>query len=127
MRHAQRDHILRNNEVYEQLTHEAKTDLVSRARAMVFPIQWPEPFGLVMVEAMACGTPVVACPAGAAAELVEEGVTGFLRDSIDDLAAAVGRVGECSPAACRERVARHFSAGAMVDGYEQLFRRVVGP
>ncbi len=113
-------------EVYEHLSHEAKTDLLSRARAMVFPIQWPEPFGLVMVEAMACGTPVVACPAGAAVELVEEGVTGFLRDSIDDLAAAVGRVRECSPVACRERVARHFSAAAMVEGYEEIYRRIVG-
>ena len=88
-------------EVFEAITHEQKTDLLGRARAMVFPIQWPEPFGLVMVEAMACGTPVVACPAGAAIELVEEGVTGYLRDSIDELVEAVGRVDACSPAACR--------------------------
>jgi glycosyltransferase involved in cell wall biosynthesis len=107
-------------EVFESVTHATKTDLLSRARAMVFPIQWPEPFGLVMVEAMACGTPVVACPAGAAVELVEEGVTGFLRDSMDDLAAAVAQVERCSPQACRERVARHFSAEAMVTGYERI-------
>ena len=88
-------------EVFEAISSEQKADLLSRARAMVFPIQWPEPFGLVMVEAMACGTPVVACPAGAAVELVENGVTGFLRDSIDDLVAAVADVGECSPADCR--------------------------
>jgi glycosyltransferase involved in cell wall biosynthesis len=112
-------------EVFEAVTHETKTDLLSRARAMVFPIQWPEPFGLVMVEAMACGTPVVACPAGAAVELVEEGVTGFLRDSIDDLAAAVGEVDRCSPTACRERVSRHFSADAMVAGYEKIFHQLV--
>ncbi len=91
-------------EVFEAISSEQKADLLSRARAMVFPIQWPEPFGLVMVEAMACGTPVVACPAGAAVELVENGVTGFLRDSIDDLVAAVADVGECSPADCRRRV-----------------------
>ena len=92
---------------------------------MVFPIQWPEPFGLVMVEAMACGTPVVACPAGAAVELVENGVTGFLRDSIDDLVGAVADIGKCSPIDCRRRVEESFSATAMVKGYEQLYESVV--
>ena len=77
--------------MFEDISHEQKADLLGRARAMVFPIRWPEPFGLVMVEAMACGTPVVACPAGAAVELVEDGVTGFRRESIDDLVDAVGR------------------------------------
>jgi glycosyltransferase involved in cell wall biosynthesis len=113
-------------EVFESVSHETKADLLSRARGMVFPIQWPEPFGLVMVEAMACGTPVVACPAGAAEELVEEGVTGFLRNSIDDLAAAVHQLDRCSPVACRDRVARHFSADAMVSGYERIFAEVTG-
>ena len=110
--------------VYEAISHETKTDLLSRARAMVFPIQWSEPFGLVMTEAMACGTPVVACPAGAAVELVENGVTGFLRDSIDDLVEAVAAVGSCSPQACRQRVEENFSAGSMVLGYERLFEQL---
>jgi glycosyltransferase involved in cell wall biosynthesis len=114
-------------EVYEDIGQELKADLLGRARAMVFPIQWPEPFGLVMVEAMACGTPVVACPVGAAVELVEDGVTGYLRHSIDDLVDAVGRVDRCSPVACRERVEAHFSAEAMVQRYEELFERVVRP
>jgi glycosyltransferase involved in cell wall biosynthesis len=113
-------------EVFEAISNEQKADLLSRARAMVFPIQWPEPFGLVMVEAMACGTPVVACPAGAAVELVENGVTGFLRDSIDELVAAVADIGECSPDACRRRVEESFSATAIVQGYEQIFESVVG-
>ena len=108
-------------EVYEAISHERKADLLGRARAMVFPIQWPEPFGLVMVEAMACGTPVVACPAGAAVELVDEGVTGFLRESIDGLVEAVAEVGRCSPVACRQRVSDHFSADAMVDAYERIY------
>lgn len=112
-------------EVYEQVPHETKADLLARATAMVFPIQWPEPFGLVMVEAMACGTPVVACPAGAAVELVEEGVTGFLRETLDGLVEAVGHVGRCSPRACRGRVEERFSAEAMVRGYAALFERVV--
>jgi glycosyltransferase involved in cell wall biosynthesis len=113
-------------EVFEAISTEQKADLLSRARAMVFPIQWPEPFGLVMVESMACGTPVIACPAGAAVELVENGVTGFLRDSIDELVAAVADVGECSPGACRRRVEESFSATAMVQGYEEIFESVVG-
>jgi glycosyltransferase involved in cell wall biosynthesis len=111
-------------EVLENVSHATKVDLLGRAKAMIFPIQWPEPFGLVMAEAMAAGTPVVACPAGAAVELVEEGVTGFLRSSIDDLTEAVGRTDECSPAACRERVERSFSVASMVDGYERIFRSV---
>jgi len=113
-------------EVYEGITHEQKVDLLGRARAMVFPIQWPEPFGLVMVEAMACGTPVVACPAGAAVELVDEGVTGYLRVSIEDLTHAVGMVDSCSPAACRQRVQEHFSADAMVLAYEHIYASLAG-
>jgi glycosyltransferase involved in cell wall biosynthesis len=113
-------------EVYENVPHERKVDLLARARALIFPIQWPEPFGLVMVEAMACGTPVVACPAGAANEVVADGITGFLRSSVDDLVDAVGRVGECAPEQCRDRVARRFSTAVMVSGYEALFEGVVG-
>ena len=73
------------------MTHDEKVDLLGRACAMVFPIRWPEPFGLVMVEAMACGTPVVTTNWGAAPELVDDGVTGFRRDGEDDLVEAVGR------------------------------------
>lgn len=111
-------------ELFENVSHEAKVGMLGRARAMVFPIRWPEPFGLVMVEAMACGTPVVTTGWGAAPELVDDGVTGFRRDTTDDLAVAVGRCTELDPAACRARVAEHFSAEAMVRGYSTLFRSV---
>jgi glycosyltransferase involved in cell wall biosynthesis len=111
-------------EVYEAVSHEVKADLLGRARAMVFPIDWPEPFGLVMVEAMACGTPVVACPAGAAVEIVVEGSTGYLRESLDELAEAVGMVDRCDPHACRARVTESFSAERMVAGYEQLLTEI---
>ena len=114
-------------QVFEHVEHERKVDLLSRARAFVFPIQWPEPFGLVMVEAMACGTPVVTRPLGAATEVVEDGVTGFLRDSIDDLVDAVGDVGRCSPEACRQRVERRFSSTTMVEHYEAVFERLRRP
>jgi hypothetical protein len=112
-------------EVFEDVSHDVKTDLLGRARAMLFPIQWPEPFGLVMVEAMACGTPVVACPAGAAVELVADGETGFLRDAPDDLAEAVLRAAELSPRACRARVAERFSDVAMIEGYERVYEQAV--
>ncbi|HEU5307605.1 MAG TPA: glycosyltransferase family 4 protein [Acidimicrobiia bacterium] len=113
-------------EVYEGVSHECKVDLLGRAQAMLFPIQWPEPFGLVMIEAMACGTPVVTCPVGAAVEVVEEGVTGFLRETVDGLTEAIGAVATCSPYACRARVEARFSASVMVANYEHLFADVVG-
>ncbi len=111
-------------EVYEAVSHEVKVDLLGRARAMVFPIDWAEPFGLVMIEAMACGTPVVTCPVGAAVEVVTEGVTGFLAESLDELADAVGRIRSCKPEDCRKSVEDRFSAERMVDAYERLLTEV---
>src|SRR5262249_4949785 len=102
-----------------------KVDLLGRACAMVFPIRWPEPFGLVMTEAMACGTPVITTNWGAAPELVADGVTGFRSDSEDDLVESVGRIGSLDPAACRRRVEELFSAEAMVRGYEKVFEQVL--
>jgi glycosyltransferase involved in cell wall biosynthesis len=112
-------------EVFERVSHDVKAEMLSRARAMVFPIQWPEPFGLVMIEAMACGTPVLACPRGAATEIVDDGSTGFLRSSVDELVETVRRVGECSSSACRAWVANRFSTDAMVSGYERVFEKVI--
>jgi glycosyltransferase involved in cell wall biosynthesis len=112
-------------EIFEHIPHEAKVDLLGRARATLFSIQWPEPFGLVMIESMACGTPVIATSRGAAPEVIVDGVTGFLCDSIEGMVAAVDRVGGISPAACQDHVARRFGAGAMLDGYEHLFHELV--
>lgn len=111
-------------EVLENVSHEEKVELLGGAKAMLFPIRWPEPFGLVMVEAMACGTPVVTTNWGAAPELVEDGVTGFRRDSYGDLVDALRWVGEIDPAACRARVEERFSARAMVDGYLRVYEQV---
>lgn len=105
--------------------HAEKVDLLGRAQATLCTIQWPEPFGLVMTESMACGTPVIVPPLGAAPELVVDGVTGFLREDIDDMVEAVGRLGELSPADCRARVADNFTAEVMVEGYERVFEQVV--
>jgi glycosyltransferase involved in cell wall biosynthesis len=112
-------------ELHENVSHEDKVAMLGRACAMIFPIRWPEPFGLVMVEAMACGTPVVTTNWGAAPELVDDGITGFRRDGDDDLVEAIGMVGTLSPAACRSRVEEFFSAEAMVRGYEAVYERAV--
>ncbi len=111
-------------ELLENVSHERKVDELGRAAAMIFPIRWPEPFGLVMTEAMACGTPVVTTNWGAAPEIVDDGVTGFRRDSTDDLVAVLDKVGELDPAASRARVEEHFSAEAMVRGYEAVYERL---
>ena len=99
--------------------------MLGRARAMIFPIRWPEPFGLVMVEAMACGTPVVTTNWGAAPELVADGLTGFRRDGDDDLVECVGLARTLAPADCRARVEELFSAEAMVRGYEAVYQRAI--
>jgi glycosyltransferase involved in cell wall biosynthesis len=108
------------------VTHDEKVDLLGRAQGTLCTIQWPEPFGLVMTESMACGTPVIVPPMGAAPELVVDGRTGFLRAELDDMVECVGRLGEIDPAACRARVADNFTAEVMVAGYEKIFERVVG-
>jgi len=112
-------------ELHENVSHEEKVEMLGRSCAMVFPIRWPEPFGLVMVEAMACGTPVVTTNWGAAPEVVDDGVTGFRRDGDDDLVTAIGAARHLPPAACRRRVEERFSAEAMVRGYERVYERVV--
>jgi glycosyltransferase involved in cell wall biosynthesis len=106
--------------------HEEKADLLSRAQGTLCTIQWPEPFGLVMTESMACGTPVIVPPMGAAPELVVDGETGFLCEELDDMVDAVASLTEISPAACRARVADNFTAEVMVAGYEKIFERVMG-
>jgi glycosyltransferase involved in cell wall biosynthesis len=110
-----------DDEVLDEVSHEEKVALLQRGRAFVFPIRWQEPFGLVMIEALACGMPVLATPRGAATEIVEDGVSGFLRPDLEKLAAALPEVDRIAPAQCRAQVARRFSADAMVDAYERVF------
>jgi glycosyltransferase involved in cell wall biosynthesis len=87
--------------------------------------QWVEPFGLVIAEALACGTPVITRPLGAAPEIVRNGETGFLCDGVDEMVRAVREAPEISPTTCRARVAQRYSADAMIDGYEDVYRRTV--
>jgi glycosyltransferase involved in cell wall biosynthesis len=105
----------------------AKRELLARATALVFPILWEEPFGMVMIEAMACGTPVVALRRGAVPEVVVDGVTGILCDDPADLAAAITATRDLSPAACRAHVEQSFDAASMVGGYEAVYREVLVP
>jgi glycosyltransferase involved in cell wall biosynthesis len=110
-------------ELVGEVDEAEKGDLLSHARALLFPIDWPEPFGLVMLEAMACGTPVVGRPCGAASEVVEDGVTGYLALGEADLIRAVGAVDRLDRRVCRARVAERFSVETMADRYEALYRR----
>ena len=102
----------------------AKQDLLGTARAFVFPIDWPEPFGLVMIEAMACGTPVIAWRNGSVEEIVEHGVTGFVVDTMDEATDAVARLGEIDRATVRQRFEARFTADVMARNYVELYRRL---
>jgi len=103
----------------------AKRALFAGARALLMPIRWNEPFGMVIVEALACGTPVITFPEGAARELVLEGKTGFLVDDEAAMGAAVGQLAHIAPAACRTWVAEHCEADVVADAYEQAYRAAV--
>jgi glycosyltransferase involved in cell wall biosynthesis len=102
-----------------------KTAFLGGARALLFPIDWPEPFGLVMIEAMACGTPVIAMKHGSVPEIIEPGVNGFWTESLQDAIAAARRVSEIDRARCREVFERRFSARRMAEDYVEVYRRLV--
>ena len=102
-----------------------KLALLGGAACLLNPIAWPEPFGMVMIEALACGTPVVVTPRGAAPELVDDGVTGFLRSDEESLAVALGRVGGLDRRACREAVSVRFSAERLATDHIAVYREAV--
>ena len=103
-----------------------KNALLGAAAAFLMPILWEEPFGIVMVEALACGTPVLGLRRGSVPEVVEDGVTGFVRDDVDGLVEAVGHLGQLDRRASRERAERLFSDRAIVDAYLDVYRQLVG-
>jgi len=108
-----------------EVSHDEKVRLLQRATVTVFPIQWPEPFGLVMVESMACGTPVVATRFGAVPEVIEDGRSGVIVDDFDQLAGAVQRAATLRPEDCRASATERFSAKRMVADYEEAYHRMV--
>jgi glycosyltransferase involved in cell wall biosynthesis len=114
--------------ILSEISDEEKVQLLSRAKAVLFPIDWDEPFGLVMTEAMACGTPVIATSRGSVPEIVVDGETGFVvpvESYPHDAAISLKRLEEIDPAACRRRVHERFSKEAMVAGYDEAFAQVM--
>ncbi|MFN2608788.1 MAG: glycosyltransferase family 4 protein [Acidimicrobiales bacterium] len=109
-----------------EVTQEEKVKLLGGARATLFPIRWNEPFGLVMLESMACGTPVLAYPEGAAPEVVEDGRTGFLCDGEEAMAEAIHKAGTIDRSACRAAVEGYFSLDRMVADHIALFEELAG-
>jgi len=107
-----------------EITDSEKSTFLGNARALLFPIDWPEPFGLVMIESLACGTPVVGYRGGSVAEVVEHGVTGFVVDDIDQAIDATRRVHTLDRRACRDAFTRRFSAGRMASAYVRLYRQL---
>jgi glycosyltransferase involved in cell wall biosynthesis len=120
-----RPHLNDHIEYVGEVSHDEKVRLLQRAMATVFPIQWPEPFGLVMVESMACGTPVVATRYGAVPEVIEDGRSGFIVDSPEQMALAIERLDELDPAEVRKSAEERFSPERMVADYVAAYSRLL--
>ncbi|MBI4445403.1 MAG: glycosyltransferase family 4 protein [Acidobacteria bacterium] len=107
-----------------EISENEKNDFLGNACALLFPIDWPEPFGLVMIEAMACGTPVLAFRGGSVPEIITEGVTGYVVNSMSEALEAVGRTISLSRSRCRREFERRFSVERMARDYVQVYRRL---
>jgi len=105
-----------------EVNDEAKQSFLSGAKALLFPINWPEPFGLVMIEAMACGTPVIAFRSGSVPEVVDEGVTGFVIENEEEAIQAVKRIGELDRRQVRAQFEKRFTAKRMAQQYLQAYQ-----
>jgi glycosyltransferase involved in cell wall biosynthesis len=108
-----------------ELDEEGKFELLGQAIALLNPIQWPEPFGLVMIESLACGTPVVTTSSGAVPEIIDDGITGFVRDDLPDLADMLRKVEKLDRDECRRTAQNRFSVGRMVDDHLQLYAELI--
>ncbi len=109
-----------------ELDNEQKKQWYRHARATLFPIQWGEPFGLVLLESMACGTPILAFKVGAVPEIMVDGKTGFVVDCLTDMIGAVDRIDRIDPGECRKHVQDHFSITRMANQYSELYQQIVG-
>jgi glycosyltransferase involved in cell wall biosynthesis len=105
-----------------EVSDDRKFEFLGGATALLFPVDWPEPFGIVMIEAMACGTPTVARRCGSVPEVLQDGHTGFIGDSLEELVAAVKRIDVIDRARCREEARARFSVEIMTDRYEAVYR-----
>jgi glycosyltransferase involved in cell wall biosynthesis len=115
-----------NIEFVGEITEQQKGEFLGNAYAYLFPIDWPEPFGLTMIEAMACGTPTIAFKCGSVPEVITEGVSGFVIDNMDDAVSAVERVAIFDRAACRREFETRFSVTRMTQDYVKLYESIVG-
>jgi glycosyltransferase involved in cell wall biosynthesis len=109
-----------------EISSEHKKHWYYHAQSTLFPIQWGEPFGLVLVESMACGTPVIALNRGAVPEIVVDGKTGIVVDSVNAMIEAVGQIDSIEPRECREHVQNHFSIKSMALNYSKLYHQIIG-
>jgi glycosyltransferase involved in cell wall biosynthesis len=108
-----------------EITEDQKSQFLGGAIALLFPIDWPEPFGLVMIEALACGVPVIAFRRGSVAEIIDEGVTGFVVDTMDEAIAATRRVHLLDRRVCRQTFERRFNVSRMASDYVALYQALV--
>ena len=110
-----------------EIGHRDKAQFLGDAAALLFPIEWPEPFGLVMIEALACGTPVIAHPYGSVPEIIPDGVAGFLFRDIDRAVEAVNRIGELDRGDCRRHFELNFTDERMARDYVKIYKRLIHP
>ncbi len=108
-----------------EVSEEEKRRLMKEARAFIFPITWPEPFGLVMIEAMACGTPVIATYLGAVPEVVVDGKTGFIVNHPEEIVEKIKQISAINPADCRKHVEENYSVERMTSDYENLYQKIL--
>ena len=108
-----------------EINDSEKEDFLGGALALLFTVDWPEPFGLAMIEAMACGTPVIARPCGSVPEVVRPGVTGLIASGIDDLVRAAAQIGKLSRQDCREVFEQRFTSEVMAANYERVYYRLI--
>jgi glycosyltransferase involved in cell wall biosynthesis len=123
---AVRPHLGGDIEYLGEVSHAEKVDLLQNARATLFPIEWAEPFGLVMIESMACGTPVIATHHGAVPEVIEDGRTGIIVDDHTEMAGVLPQADAIDPMECRRYVEERFSKERMVADYESAYEKVLG-
>ena len=108
-----------------EITDQDKSKFLGNALALIFPIDWPEPFGLAMIEALACGTPVIARSCGSVPEIIRNGVTGFHSNEVDELVNAVSKINTISRKRCRAEFEERFTSQKMVATYERVYERLV--
>jgi glycosyltransferase involved in cell wall biosynthesis len=120
-----RPHLSDRIEYVGEVTHGEKVELLQHARATLFPIEWDEPFGLVMIESMACGAPLIATRYGAVPEVIEDGVTGVIVDSPRDMGAALDRAAALDPHVQRRAVEEQFSPPRMVADYVRAYEATI--